>query len=604
MLVAAVLFAVLASSCAYYNTFYLARKYYFRATAGAPYEVDRSGSGQSNSYTSSIEYSKKVIAQYPKSKWVDDAYLLWARALIGRDDPLQTITMLQDFVDRFPKSDQRAEATFFLGLAYRNARRYTQAVESFDDFLKIAPRNPLVPYAYLERSRALSSLGRYAEAADAAGLLLERYPGHELADRARRQRAEARLQDGNYDGARADFHDIGLRATSDQERFEFLMREADCLEAARQYDAELELLRTELGHTPPPPPPAGVGTSSAGNVLQPGQTESVVQPGAMGQPRLQSQQTSFVASESYGRLTMRIGTALLLSGRIPEALAQYDHVMKDYPKTVLSAEAQYRIGYAYETGAEDFERAMLEYGHVKDQYGYTQFTQQAQQRSDDLARIMQFRHGSGADSLEKKAEAGFLTAERYLFELKKPDRALEEYATVARTYPGTAVAARALNAEAWVMSRKLGRKESADSLFWKVVREYPATEAQLAARDYLEQTGQRVPDSLIVPPKPAPPPPPDTTRTLTPIPSRTPSLGMVNATPDSLHRPAYNMVGPGGVARDSLGRPLPNVGQPQRLGAPGFPADSLGRPRGLFPPPASLPPSVPPADTARQGSTR
>jgi hypothetical protein len=28
------------ASCAYYNTFYLARKYYYRATNGAPYSVD------------------------------------------------------------------------------------------------------------------------------------------------------------------------------------------------------------------------------------------------------------------------------------------------------------------------------------------------------------------------------------------------------------------------------------------------------------------------------------------------------------------------------------------------------------------------------------
>ena len=64
---------MLASSCAYYNTMFLARKYYFRATSGDPYEVDRKGTAQSSNYLRSIDYSKKVIAQYPKSKWVDDA---------------------------------------------------------------------------------------------------------------------------------------------------------------------------------------------------------------------------------------------------------------------------------------------------------------------------------------------------------------------------------------------------------------------------------------------------------------------------------------------------------------------------------------------------
>jgi tetratricopeptide (TPR) repeat protein len=584
---------VLASSCAYYNTFYLARKYYFKATAGAPYEVDRQGSGQASDYARSIEYSKKVIAQYPKSKWVDNAYLLWAQGLIGRDDPLQTITMLQGFTSRFPKSEQRADATFFLGLAYRNARRYTPAVEAFDDFLRQSPKDELVPYAHLERARALMSLARYAEAGEAAGQIIERWPNHVLADNARRQRAEARLLDGNYDGARSDFHEIGQRAVGDQERFSLLMREADCLESARRYDEELTLLRGELSHTPPPP----VVAAPAAGTQPANPNERVVQVPVSGASRSGA---AWVASEKYGRLTMRIGTALLLSGRIKESLAEYDHVMKDYPRSVLSAEAQYRIGYAWETGADDFDRALQEYAKVKEQFSLTQYSQQAQQRGDELGRIMQFRAGAGADSLEKKAEAGFLTAERYLFELKRPERALEAYAGVVQQYPGTAVAGRALNAQAWVLSRKMGRKESADSLFWKVIHEYPATEAQLAARDYLEADGLAVPDSLIVPPKAPAPTAADSARALTPIPSHTPGIGLTpgGARADSLLRsPVFP---PLAMARDSSVRVMPSGGVPvpgTPSGLPlGTPVDSLGRPRGLF--------SPPPADTTRRGAGR
>ncbi|HTR96553.1 MAG TPA: tetratricopeptide repeat protein [Candidatus Acidoferrales bacterium] len=587
------------TSCAYYNTFYLARKYYFKATDGAPYDVDHQTTGQESNYTKAIDYSKKVIAQYPKSKWVDDAVLLWAQALVGRDDPLQTVTLLQDFADRFPKSDQRNDAQFFLALAYRYARRYTLSVDAFDRFFQQAPKSPLVPYAYLERSRALMSLDRYSEAVDDASQILTRFPRSPLVDRALRQRAEARLEEGDYDGARADFHEIGNRATTDADRLTFLMREADCLEAARNYEGELGLLRGELGHTPPPPPPptttslpasgGGIGTGTAAPP-----------------PAVPSQ---FAAgSDKYGRLTMRIGTAELLAGHLNEALAEYDHVMHDYPKSSLSAEAQFRIGYAYETAGDDFDRALEEYARVKGEYGTTQYTQQAQQRSDDLSRIQQFRKGTGADSLERKAEAGFLTAERYLFELKRPDRAYEEYGNVAQSYPGTSVAARALNAQAWVLERKLDRRDSADSLFWKVVREYPATEAQIAARDYLEADGQTVPDSLIVLPAP---PPPDTTRKLTPIPRQTPVLGA--APRDSLRArrigPPPGRFAPGMLQTDSTQRAVP----PPVFGSP---EDSLARLRragggspsspSASPPPPAAPtygPAPAPPDTSKRGGS-
>ncbi len=546
---ALVTLAATAGSCAYYNTFYLARRYYDRATDGQPYEVGRTAAGQVQNYTKAIDYSKKVLANYPKSKWVDDAYLMWARALIGRDDPLQTINMLQDFPTNFPKSDLKPQAEFYLGLASRNARRYAQAISALDDFLAQAPKSPLVPYAYYERSLALSSLKRYGEAAAAAGQILEKYPKHVLYDRALRQRAEARFQQGDYDGARADFRAIGARATNDEERFQFLMREVDCLEAARRFDDELALLRNELSHTPPP-------------------------------PELQPNQLPPAGSDHYGRLTLRVGTAQLLAGRTKEALAEFEAVLKDYPKSALSAEAQYRIGFAYETGADDFPRALEEYGKVKEQFGTSSFTTLAQQRTDDLQRIEQFRKGSGADSLQKKAEAAFLTAELYLFQLSRPERALEEYAKVAHDYAGTAVAGRALNAQAWVLSRRLDRKAEADSLFWLVVRKYPATEAQLAARDYLETAGQTVPDSLIVAPEP---PAPDTTKAdtlaspaLPAPPAGVPRLGEHAFAPaDSLRRGMPGAMPMRPEDRLPLGRPGPGGPAGPGLFPPGSRPDSL-----------------------------
>lgn len=528
--------AATAGSCAFYNTFYLARRYYDRATDGRPYEVGRGTATQVQNYTKTIEYSKKLLATYPKSKWVDDAYLMWAKSLIGRDDPLQSITMLQDFATDFPNSELRAEAEFYLGLACRNARRYPQAIASFDGFLTQAPKHPLVPYAHYERSLTLTAMQRHGDAAAAAGEVLERFPKHVLYDRALRQRAEARFQQGDWDGARADYATIGRRAANEEEAFQFLLREVDCLESARRFDDELNVLRGELSHTPPPPAP------------QPGQLPPA-------------------GTDRYGRLRMRIGTAQLLAGRTQEALSEFTAVLQDYPKTSLSAEAQYRIGFTYETGTDDFRRALEEYGKVKEQFGTSSFTQLAQQRADNLSRIEQFRSVTGADSLEKKAEAAFLTAELYLFQLAKPERAIEEYAMVARDYPGTAVAGRALNAQAWVLSRKLDRKAEADSLFWEVVRRYPATEAQLAARDYLEQAGQSVPESLIVAPVA---PPVDTTKA-------EPALAAPPATVPPIGTGAF-------APADSLRRfPLRQRDEPR----PG-PLDPRGMPPGLFPPRSPL----------------
>src|SRR5262245_42721082 len=164
------------SSCAYYNTFYLARKYYYRATSGDPYAVDGGLQASVPQFDKSIDYSKKLLAQYPKSKWVDDAYLLWAKSLLGKDDPIETVNMLQDFGTRFPKSGLSSEALFYLGIANRQAHHYNEALGALDEFLQRAPHHELAPNAMLERARALTALDKPAEAAAAASQLIDRYP--------------------------------------------------------------------------------------------------------------------------------------------------------------------------------------------------------------------------------------------------------------------------------------------------------------------------------------------------------------------------------------------------------------------------------------------
>ncbi|MCE9626492.1 MAG: hypothetical protein K8R56_01070, partial [Candidatus Eisenbacteria bacterium] len=193
---------------------------------------------------------------------------------------------------------------------------------------------------------------------------------------------------------------------------------------------------------------------------------------------------------------------------------------------------------------DDFARARVEYAKVKEQVGTSQFAQQSDQRLENLDRIERFRTAAGADSVAKKAEARFLVAEHYLFNLQRPERALEEYRSIVDSVDVKSVQARALNAQAWVLARKLDRKESADSLFWKVVREFPETEGQLAARDFLEAEGIAVPANLIVPPKTiAKPVLESDDAELTDVPDTTPGLGTRKEA--SIPEPAAVRFGPG-----------------------------------------------------------
>ncbi|HEY6865759.1 MAG TPA: tetratricopeptide repeat protein, partial [Candidatus Eisenbacteria bacterium] len=526
--------AAVLSSCAYYNTFYLARKYYDTATLHQPYLVDKPQTVDNQNFGKSMDYSKKVLGQYPNSKWADDAYLLWARALLGRDDPVQTVNMLQDFERRYPKSPIRAEAKFYLGVGYRQARKYKDAANALDEFLALAPKHDLAPYAYLERARALASLQDYPAAAASADNLLDHWPKSRLRTSALIVRADANFKNNDFTSARKDYRTLGLEARDDEERLSFLMREADCLEQAQAYDEELALLKGAQSHeAPPPPPPEPVTTPIVQGVVQ--SAPPVVAP----------------ANDRYGRLMVRIATVYMLQGKVNEAVSAYTSVVRSYPRTPLAAEAQYRVGYCYETAADDFDKARAEYAKVRD-IAISSYMDQANQRLANLDRIAKF-HSSSKDTVEAKAEAAFLVAEQYLFQINKPDRALDQYRKIEQDFTGTPWAAKAIVAQAWVLSRKLGRKAEADSLFWIAVREHPATEAQLAARDYLEMEGAEVPAGLIQLPVKQQLASADTMPALTPVPQGSTALG--GGAADSL--------GPHGIGASAMGNPaLMQVGAP------------------------------------------
>ena len=555
---ALVALVALAPSCAYYNTYYLAKKNYDKATGGQPYVVDPLSSTQSQQYyTDAIKYSKKLLAQYPKSKWVDDAYLLWALSLLGRDDPLETANMLDGFSVRYPNSPIRSDVTFFLGVAYRRAHKPTDALHAFDDFLAKNPRHKYVAYAQLERSHALLALDRRTEAAEAATKVIERDPKGPLVTSARQARSDALFADGQFGPAREDYRALGFEATDDEQRFGYLLREADCLEGARQYDAEIDLLKGALFHERGPV--VSTQTTANGTAVMNAPTG----PGA----------------DHWGRLRIRIGAAHLLAGRFDPALQEFGQVIAGYPRTVLAAEAQYRIGYAYETQGEDFAKARLEYGKVKDQTQMGSFSQMAGTRISNLDRLANYKGATGRDSVDRKAEARFMLAELYLFQHDRPERALDEYRSIENDYRGTPWGGKALNAQAWVLRRKLDRPREADSLLWRVVYDYRATDAQLAARDYLEGEGVAVPDTLIERPR----------EEIAPALLAADTLHLT-APPDSVARlggaPGAELTGapgaPGAVAT------APPAGGAPPLGAAGAGAASSRQPGGiLYPSPTA-----------------
>ena len=216
----AVLLAVFAltGGCAYFNTFYHAKQFYESAESAHETEIKQaqgiSGGGQaggsanglgginpadpryakrqnaavgrsSDLYSKCIDKCKKVIDDYPGSKWQDDARLLMAKAYYGKGDYISARSELDHFAERFPKSNKLAEAAYWRGLTAFAQEDYPGAQAIWADLIQRYPKyddRESVEFYVAEALRE-EELPDRAEAAYQD--FLSRYPKGDLAVQAR-----------------------------------------------------------------------------------------------------------------------------------------------------------------------------------------------------------------------------------------------------------------------------------------------------------------------------------------------------------------------------------------------------------------------------------
>ncbi len=165
----------LQGGCVYYNTFYLARRYYRDAELA---RLGKSPSGQPTAartedlYGKALEYAAKVLAEHPDSKWVPEALLISQKALYYRGDVAASIRKGHELGESFPDHPLIPESRVWLargmiglGDHLAAASQAHRAVTSPDPVIRTEAR--------LVEAQALGLAGRLEEAETVLDRLLE-----------------------------------------------------------------------------------------------------------------------------------------------------------------------------------------------------------------------------------------------------------------------------------------------------------------------------------------------------------------------------------------------------------------------------------------------
>ena len=93
------------TGCAYYNTFYLAKRFYREGQKAEERNASDAPSQEVTAkYEATIRQCAKILVDYPKSKWADDAIYLMGASMYGKGDYAGAIKKFGELRDNAPKS--------------------------------------------------------------------------------------------------------------------------------------------------------------------------------------------------------------------------------------------------------------------------------------------------------------------------------------------------------------------------------------------------------------------------------------------------------------------------------------------------------------------
>ena len=123
-------------SCAYYNTFYNAKKHYKMGREESNKNISTLiSNSEIKNYNLTVEKCESVLVKFPNSRYVDDALLLMSKAQYYLGDYQKSKINLEELVRRFPESNLKDEALLWTGRSVWKLGQFTSAVSGITSVL-------------------------------------------------------------------------------------------------------------------------------------------------------------------------------------------------------------------------------------------------------------------------------------------------------------------------------------------------------------------------------------------------------------------------------------------------------------------------------------
>ena len=212
-----------ATGCAYYNTFYNAKKAFKKAEEERLISNGTQGGGE---YQRCIDKCQLLLRYYPKSKYIDDALYLIGLSRFHRGEFVQAQASLEELIQRFPATEYKEGALYHMGLAAIRQDDAPAAARSFAQLESEFPNSNLNVEAVFRRAEARLDANDYEKAREELRAFMDKYPKSPLAFEAQLRLARTYYEEERYSEARAEYDKVLLLDVGPGERYEALLHAA------------------------------------------------------------------------------------------------------------------------------------------------------------------------------------------------------------------------------------------------------------------------------------------------------------------------------------------------------------------------------------------
>ena len=455
--------------CAYYNTFYNARKAFkegerIRLNQQTP--DGRIHPMAVASYERAIENAGLVLRDHSGSALVDDALVLIGDIRAIREQYPQAIKRYEQVLRLFPDSELVPHCLFSLGRSYFHAGEPVQADGLLDRFIGEYPGSDRSPDAYMLRGKIAFGDGRYEEAVTRFEAFLATHPGDGRQAEALYYIARSSLELNRFDGARDLFERVIAQARTKTLRYQAGFMVGESLRREGEHGAALAVFESLLERRDYADYRPEVMLAMAACQAGLGRLEAATS-------RYAAIVSGFEDDRDYGE---EVAQAMYELAELYRNTGRLELAERHYADALRKSPREYRV----RKEAERKNRAIRELRRLNGNL---------ENMSSALASATAKARENGGPShssnaarfMENVVGIRFQLAEHYLFQLDMADSALSQYRSIESESGDPVPAARAAFARAWVLDEVAGDPARANAVYDTITKQYAGTDHAVEA---------------------------------------------------------------------------------------------------------------------------